>query len=459
LSVTAFPTILFLNGTGSDSSASGAGPSTALTGTAGTTDGAGTTVTLDSGTDLTNVATDGSHVIYLVDPTAGHRNFAAINGKAGSGGATPTVTVEQAFSATVGPFSWAIGGIRATIGSASSRLLFDNNTGNGDAMPGWTMQMQSGHTETTGRIDIYRDATAGAIQLKGDPLAVVMPVLTCNESGNPFFVLRAAGQRLMDFAAKNNQAANTCRFAVCQAVNVLRGIVCADAAEPFQKFAEIQVTGTVINGCDIGFLTDYGIYAQQPGVSIIGNFIHDCGSFGVKFDDPLSMNLSSNVIANNAGDGVIVVTNSSSNRSIEIIQNTIDNNGGDGIDLSSGLVAKANVVTNLITNNGGYGIRFNGSETIATLRAQAIINSDNTFNNTSGATNLTGAIVNDPGLDPEYAGGGDYTPTNTSLQGVAFPASVNGFPNYAYPGAIQPQGSSGSGGGANLLGNGTLVSG
>src|SRR5574343_1935860 len=120
MAVTAYPVILVDSATGSDSAASGAGPATALTGTGAGTDAGGTVVSLDGSPSLAGVNTDGSHVIYLVDSTAGHRNFAAINDKNDT---TKTVTVEQAFTGSLpATKSWAIGGKRASIGAASSKI-------------------------------------------------------------------------------------------------------------------------------------------------------------------------------------------------------------------------------------------------------------------------------------------------------------------------------------------------
>ena len=57
------PTILFDSATGSDTN-SGAGPSTAITSTSGSTDSAGTVVTIPNA-DLSNVLVDGSHAVYI----------------------------------------------------------------------------------------------------------------------------------------------------------------------------------------------------------------------------------------------------------------------------------------------------------------------------------------------------------------------------------------------------------
>lgn len=187
----AFPTILISSTDGSDSAASGAGPATALTGSAAATSSDGLTVTLDGTPDLTNVAVDGSHVIYLVDTTAGNRNFSAITAK-DTGAYTVTVVTGQAFGVNLTDKSWAIGGKRASIGSTSSRKLVENNGGNGDAMPGWTIGLEGGHSETLSAVLNLRrggDETSGPITIKG--LGDPMPILIQNGSANGIAVINS----------------------------------------------------------------------------------------------------------------------------------------------------------------------------------------------------------------------------------------------------------------------------
>ena len=172
-----FPTILIDSATGSDTAASGAGPATALTGPAAGTSADGLTVTLDGSPDLSGVATDGTHVLFLSDSTAGNRNFSRITAK---DVAARTVTVAHAFGASLSGKPWAIGGRRASIGSATSRKLADNNVSAGDAMPGWKVRLASGHAETLSGALTWRragDTTDGPIVLEGEPGAGTMPVV------------------------------------------------------------------------------------------------------------------------------------------------------------------------------------------------------------------------------------------------------------------------------------------
>ena len=85
----AVPTLLFNTGSGSDTAASGAGPTTALSGTAASY--SESVFTLDGSPDLSGVSTDGPHVIW-VDTSTG-RKFFTIN--AVNDGAN-TVTVDDA---------------------------------------------------------------------------------------------------------------------------------------------------------------------------------------------------------------------------------------------------------------------------------------------------------------------------------------------------------------------------
>jgi hypothetical protein len=81
----AFPIIYVdsTDGAASDTACSGAGPATAITGAfASTSVGDSTSIGFfDGGTSLSNVAVNGSHVLYVADATAAHVNFTKITGK------------------------------------------------------------------------------------------------------------------------------------------------------------------------------------------------------------------------------------------------------------------------------------------------------------------------------------------------------------------------------------------
>jgi hypothetical protein len=142
MAVTTYPVINFDSDNGETAPlASGAGPAIALTGASASTDAGGTVVTLDGSPDLSGVAIDGSHVIYLDDATAGNRRWAAINAK---DDVADTVTVEQAFAGTLSGLSWAIGGELDGLDAAAHRLLWRNNGSAGDAVGDWAFEFEAG---------------------------------------------------------------------------------------------------------------------------------------------------------------------------------------------------------------------------------------------------------------------------------------------------------------------------
>lgn len=122
-----YPDIRFNSSTGSDTAASGAGPSVAVTGTAAAhTNGvASTTITLTNSPDLSGVATDGSAAIWL-NTTSG-RQWSKITAKDDT---AKTVTVENSFTIASGSaVNYAIGGKRATFNETNSRKLFTSDVG------------------------------------------------------------------------------------------------------------------------------------------------------------------------------------------------------------------------------------------------------------------------------------------------------------------------------------------
>src|SRR5688500_18477061 len=99
-------TILFNSSTGSDTAASGAGPATALTGTAASYSGSG--FTLDGSPDLSGVVA-GTAILYVATST-GRKFFDITSVDDGAN----TVTVVTAPAGTATGLTWAIGGKRAT---------------------------------------------------------------------------------------------------------------------------------------------------------------------------------------------------------------------------------------------------------------------------------------------------------------------------------------------------------
>lgn len=440
MSVTAYPVILIDSATGSDTAASGAGPGTALTGTTAATDGGGTTVTLDAGTVTTGVAVDGSHVVYLSDATAGHRNFAAINAKAGSGGATPTVTVEQAFTGSLSGKSWAIGGKRASLTGGTSVRLCNNNAGNGDAMGGWVMQFASAHAESySTNLDLYRsaDVAVGPITIRGVAGYATRPVLTYTGSGFGIEGKTGVGGWVLQAFGLRNTGTGSHGM-------VLRGSSTAPAGYVLR---DVKIYGTTnwstqalylgdqcvmhLEGCEFTNAPYSWDSSNETCVQMIGCHVHDMTSHGVRLLAGHGL-LFGNLINANGGDGVRLGTSSGSFRAWEIVGNTIDGNTSDGIEIDAAGIGDAGslILNNILTRNGGYGVNYSsGTATAAWLTANLARVLNNTFGsggaaNTSGAIAPTGVAVDSQTADPNYVGSGDFTPQNTALKGTAFPVLI-----------------------------------
>lgn len=450
----AFPTIQIDSATGSDTAASGAGPSTALTGTSAATDGAGTTVTLDAGTVLTGVLTTGAHALYLRDATTGHRNFAKITATAGSGGATPTVTVAEAFTASLTGKTWAIGGKRASLGATDQSYRLTNNNGaSGDAMPGWILELASGHTETVTqgaslRFELYRpgDRTNGPITIRAASGYSTMPVLTFT-SINQAFLTMTTGWIVRDVDVRNTNASNnTAAFYV----NGTGGVVfinckVSHSANKWKwAFYSPNVQQMQCWGCEAayctsdGFVIDNGLYNGQ----FFGCYAHHNTGHGFSVATGCDGVLYAGCIsAVNGGDGFNVSGGEDTTgnlRSFTMRNCTSYGNTGDGAEFPA-LGFAFSVFNNIFAGNGGYGVKFsNGSASASYLRGWLLQMRNNAFyNNTSGKytpsaldTELVSVgevvLTGDPFTN---AASGDFTLNNTAGAGAAcrsaaFPATV-----------------------------------
>lgn len=517
----AFPTILIDSATGSDSTASGAGPSTSHNGSTGRT--RNSSGMLQFGlfgytTDISDVVISGSNVLYAAISTAGQRNFSAIIGRkntretgtdaaivsgttaltvgsttgwtngnvikitgAGAAGADlyttvtiltgTTATTADAAGTTVGPSAawenpkqvslassqgmntgttntaWAIGGKRASLGSSSSLKLIDNNSSSGDAMAGWIIEFQSGHTETaTGRWQIRRsgDTTNGPIIVRGVAAAATRPILTNNQN-DLFFILNGNYQQLNGFDCKNSNATKTASYAVLMGSTlvgqVVRDLKVSDSSNKFWRGIYFGSSSRgLLYGCDIGNTASHGIFVQDtPRLgSIFANYIHSCTGTGIRADNVdffYNLCLQYNVIAGCGSGGIYLKSsNTDSNRSFSIIGNTIDSNTGDGlqVDFSGDALACSQVTNNIFSNNSGYGVNWSGgSVTEIYLFAYGVVMLNNDFyNNTSGKYTPTGLdtagiSVNESTLDPTFtnAGAGDYS-IGTNLKALGFPSST-----------------------------------
>lgn len=444
----ALPTILINSATGSDTAASGAGPGTALTGSSASTDGAGTTVTLDGSPSLTGVATDGSHVIYLADSTAGARNFGKITAK--DDGAK-TVTVANAFGLSLSGKSWAIGGKRASLLGTNSRKLIENNSSNGDAMPGWIMEMESGHTETSSTSVMPRragDTTTGEIVIRGTAGAITKPILTFSNNSYSFLP-NANNWAFLDFEMRNTNATKTASVAIqiSNTVAYLRmsGLVVNHATDKYWKAyynAAIGSSAHTFQNCSFGNCASYGIdlTAGATGVKLINNLIFSCGSHGIALGTgPFHVLCRGNVIAYNSGDGINSAYSSTTVCYHHFCGNVFHGNTGDGLEITNGssttgVLGMLLVENNEFTYNGGYGLNLAGSPSDAVLTAwNTQIRNNGFYSNTSGKYNPSGLGISTDELTTDPSSGSatstkDYAGTTGGTNFMSSVHKAKGYP-------------------------------
>lgn len=463
----ALPIILVNSSTGSDTAASGAGPATAITGSAASTSGDGLTVTLDGSPDLSGVATDGSAVIYLADSTAGARNFGKITGV--DDGAD-TVTVADAFGVSLSSLSWAIGGKRASIGNAKTKLLAANNSAAGDAMPGWTIRMESGHAETITATYTWRragDTTDGPITLEGASGAATRPRITFSNNGVGFNTGPASTVPLVfrDFDIVSSYATKTSSLvkAIELASNIdvrfsgLR-IGGTQTSDGFYLNLSINLYGgrQVFENCEFSYSNSNSIaIANGPFPSFLNCWIHDGGGTGIRHTGNGSMIVRGSIIEGNAGNGIECAYTVATPGYIIIDASTIHDNGSDGVEFSCAstyLPYWVSLTNCNITENAGYGLNFSGSGITAALLASRVPAFRNNNYGTGALANTSGdygtVTPNEVGalhVDPGYVNvaTGNFGITAAGVKGVGYPTTVIGSRSatYTYPdvGASQAQ--------------------
>lgn len=418
----AFPVIL-LDAAGSDTAASGAGPGTALTGSAASTDSGGTVVTLDGSPNLTVLAADGTEVIWLNDATTGHRNFSKITAKDNS---AKTVTVADAFTGSLSGKSWAIGGKRQTI--AGSLRLFDNNSAAGDAMPGWSVEMSSGYTETlSATLSLRRSGsqTDGPITLRGVLGAATPPVLTFSNNG---IAISFSGlyQSIVDFEIRNSNATKTSSYALQGNppsggfnFSALRIKISHASSYFYALYTNGAAAGNAwFYNCDFGYYVT-GQWGYQTQWSFYGCRFHHSQGHGFYVNDSYLVYFYDCLFDHNAGKGCYV----NSNSTVLTSRCTFSDNGDDGLFAYSGPI---NAINCIFAYNGGYGIQFGGGITPALqLSTFGRLFSNNFYTNVSPSytSGYAGCFIGiQDGVDPQFTNG-DYT-IGTNLKALGWPSFI-----------------------------------
>ena len=215
--------------------------------------------------------------------------------------------------------------------------------------------------------------------------------------------------------------------------------------------------------------TNVGLNFPSPSLEVINTLIYSNTSHGYSTaGNVASPTFSRCVIAKNGGSG-IADTGTTRAQAFTVNYCTIAGNTADGINSaeSTGSFALYGE-DNILYGNGGYGIN---CPSLTSTKTKAGSAWDFAFvgGNTSGNYQNFPSGLHDVSVSADpftNSSTGDYTLNNTAGGGAAVRAA--GFPGtfpeaswsgYLDGGAVQHQAAGGSGGGANLLGAGTLVAG
>lgn len=433
--------ILYVQTTGNAAnSGSSDNDSPDLSGTAASV--SGTTITLDSGTVLTGVVTTPGatqSTINLAGATNTGGTIFWITATAGSGGATPTVTIDTTPTGITTGVSWRIGG-RYLFPSAGTANVIERALGLSTSQD--ILQFNDTPATKTVTYITFRNAataaTGGAIIVRGK--TGVRPVLNSG-SVSCFNANVLAGQTFRNLELKTTNTNGVLQ-------NNTSGVRFENCVASGSYGFILGAHGSIIN-CELNVSVGDGITVNSTQATIIGNYIHGCAGNGVTISgvNP-NATISDNLIVGNTGRGVYLSgASTSSAHAVTIEHNTIVDNGSSGVE-----IADADTIIQLRNNiirTAAAGVNTvkwaAGSDALFSNHTGNVIWQSNS--STSGVSGFT-LDSTDIASDPLFtnSAGGDYTVTSSS------PAVASGFPgvftNYAQTGyrtsgALQRQASAG----------------
>lgn len=420
-------------------------------------------VILDAGTDLSGVITTAGATqssIYLTGATNTNKAIFWITAVAGSGGATPTVTVDTAPTCAANACGvWNIGG----------RAILTNAKQEGALRAGDTVIFNTSPAVQSGTSWTFRlagDTTTGYAKIKGKSGS--RPVLTTNGSNNPTISSAVVLSWIENLEIKqthatlgngiNLTAAGAVVYNVKVSATPAIGISISTATNA--RVINSEITGAGGDGLTVGVI---GYFS--------GDYIHDNTGDCFEQSATASGTVLSNDVFDTCGARGIFFSGASPSTYVNpgIINNvTVYGNGNSGLEVTDADTAL--VVTNSIFSTNGDAAGEYNAEWSAGTAEMASFHNHNTFyhancqgSNTGGPACVSGLTLNaqvaaselstDPLLTSPAAG--DF-----SLQALS-PAKAAGFPGallgatgqgYMDFGAQQIQ--AGSAGGNGIIGVG-----
>ena len=425
------PKILFNSSTGSDTAASGAGPTTALTGT-GASLSSTTAVDLSADSpNLAGVATDGSACLWV--STSSGRQFAKITAVNNS---TKVVTVALAYGVTETGRTWAIGGKRATLDATSSRTLFGATTGTVHStgwQAGWEAVLETDQTITSTLI-FSGPNSAGFVNLRSNVDGTTRTI-TCSANTSAINWVISGWPAMCEFRdikIQNSNATKTSANAVILSGSgsnrnmLFRRCVLGDPTNTLQQAINPNGVIASCNFIDCCIQNCAGIAIDSTGsVTMYGCLVrNNTGTVGLRVNGaPVSVHNS--VFHNNSGDHTQFNFTNFSGLAI-IADSTFDAAGSDSLsnEVGSGGLSGYHAINCNFTTGGGFGVR---GALVSELPNCSAINCNfgsGSDANTSGAISGTLYERDNIAAASSYVNkaGADYSP-GANIQAKGFPLS------------------------------------
>lgn len=433
--------IVFNNVDGSDTAASGLGPSTAVTGTAAAHTGgaASTTITLTNTPDLSGVQV--GDLLWL--NTSSGRQFSVIS--AVDDGAD-TVTVDDSFTiAGASAVNYAIGGKRATLNEANSRKLFDNGSSTGDAKGGWRIKLEYTGTNyswtsqysfrgmgslTLGPVEIYSDSTIKPkISFSRTDYGSFVDASRVNSTSHLKFkniCFYAHGTNELDSMILVQAGSDsTLQFHSCDFDNDITGDATNMEAVSANNITDCRFL--FVNCTFTGFQANCVFLSGDHARSSIVMIGCTASQFRTYLTNEISLvNTRAgfvviiNCLILGAKNKALKLTSNTFGTGTVIYGNTIHGSTGDGVEVNDEALRGSVIVNNIFTNNAI------GLHTPPSGATQFGYIDHNVFYNNTIAKSGYPINTDELEIDPQYtdANNLNFTPTNPLLKGAAFPTSL-----------------------------------
>jgi hypothetical protein len=316
-------------------------------------------------------------------------------------------------------------------------------------MPGWTILLEDGHSETLSAQLVFRRAgnqTDGPITLRGNAGAATMPLLTfSNNSAALAFAVNFC--QLQHFEMRNTNATKTASLAVTSGTNHINveGLKINHSTNRFWKGINCSSNTAFVRviGCTIGYTASFAIdCAVVSGALILNNYLHDTTAVALRLDAAHAI-AKGNIFARAGTHGISL--QATTTLSWQIVNNTFVGCGTDGIAglvaMSTGPLRNVLIANNIFAWNGGYGI--NLAHTSSYYEAMdathwQILNNVH-YGNTSGWLEILGGSLGGAELaaeegtiniDPRFTSPlststHDFTVNTPELRQVGYPRNTN----------------------------------